>query len=63
MLLKDIRISHAFIGSCEMDAFEVRAVAKVYEGRKIASHVRRIIVLVLYNGKTPGGRRRTGENL
>lgn len=41
MLLKDIRISHAFIGSCTNGRIEdLRAVAKVLEGRKIASHVR-----------------------
>lgn len=45
MLLKDIRISHAFIGSCTNGRIEdLRAVAKVLEGRKIASHVRGIIV-------------------
>lgn len=43
--LSDIRISHAFIGSCTNGRIEdLRAVAKVVAGRSIASHVRGIIV-------------------
>lgn len=43
--VSDIRISHAFIGSCTNGRIEdLRAVAKVVAGRKIASHVRGIIV-------------------
>jgi len=42
---RDIRISHAFIGSCTNGRIEdLRAAARVLAGRKIAPHVRGIIV-------------------
>ena len=42
---EEIKISHAFIGSCTNSRIEdLREVAKVLKGKKIASHVRGIIV-------------------
>ncbi|MFI0473712.1 3-isopropylmalate dehydratase large subunit [Halomonas sp. HMF6819] len=44
-LLTDIRISHAFIGSCTNARIEdLRAAAAVVKDRKVAEHVRAIIV-------------------
>lgn len=43
--LRDIKITHAFIGSCTNGRIEdLRSAAAVIQGRKIASHVRGIIV-------------------
>lgn len=45
MPLTDIRISHAFIGSCTNGRIEdLRAAAEVVKDRKVASHVRAMIV-------------------
>lgn len=44
-LLKDIRIDHAFIGSCTNARLEdLRAAASILKGRRVASGVRAIIV-------------------
>lgn len=43
--LSDIRISHAFIGSCTNARIEdLRDAARVLRGRKVASHVRAMVV-------------------
>lgn len=43
--LTDIRISHAFIGSCTNGRIEdLRLAAEVLKGRKVASHVRAMII-------------------
>lgn len=45
MLLTDIRITHAFIGSCTNGRIEdLRSAAEVVRGKKIASHVRAMVV-------------------